>query len=98
MKTGKYTAESSVQYKRYRRFIFVGNIIGKSSKFTRANFLGSYGLFYFIRICKFGSFKNLLACLNFILDSEDLFGWYKQNRNFRDYELQQQPKQVKTMV
>ena len=48
-------------------------------------------------LLKCANFKYLLACLNFILDSEDLFGWYKQNINFRDYELQQQHKQLKTM-
>ena len=39
--------------------------------------------------------QQLLACLNFILDSEDLFCWYKQKTNF--YELWQLQKQRKTM-
>ena len=36
----------------------------------------------------------LLACLNFTLDSEDLFCWYRQKSDF--YELRQQHKQLKT--
>ena len=34
------------------------NTISNSPKVTRAKFLGSNGLFCFISICKFGSFKN----------------------------------------
>ena len=37
--------------------------------------------------------KQLLACLNFTVDSEDLFCWY--NSDF--YETWQQQKQLKTM-
>ena len=40
-------------------------------------------------------FQWLLACLNFTLDSEDLFCWYKQKSDF--YELWQQHKLLKTM-
>ena len=39
--------------------------------------------------------QQLLACLNFTLDSEDLFCWYKRKSDF--YELWQQHKQLKTM-
>ena len=39
--------------------------------------------------------QRLLACLNFTLDSEDLFCWYKRKNDF--YELWQQHKQLKTM-
>ena len=39
--------------------------------------------------------QQLLACLNFTLELEDLFFWYKQNSDF--YELWQQHKQLKTM-
>ena len=39
--------------------------------------------------------QQLLACLNFTLDSENLLCWYKQKNNF--YELQQQCKLLKTM-
>ena len=39
--------------------------------------------------------QRLLACLNFTLDSEDLFCWYKQKSDF--YELWQQHKLLKTM-
>ena len=39
--------------------------------------------------------QRLLACLNFALDSENLFCWYKQKSDL--YELWQQLKQLKTM-
>ena len=39
--------------------------------------------------------QQLLACLNFTLESEDLSFWYKQKSDF--YELWQQHKQLKTM-
>ena len=39
--------------------------------------------------------QQLLAYLNFNLDSEDLSFWFKQKSNF--YELWQQHKQLKTM-
>ena len=42
----------------YSTFTFVENIIGNLPKFPKAKFLGSDGLFCFISICKFGSFKN----------------------------------------
>ena len=54
----------------------------------RARFLRS-DIFCFISISKIVSFKNpfatlarLLGCLNFILDAEDLFLWYKQKKWF----------------
>ena len=40
------------------RFIFAENTIGNSPKVPRTKFLGSDGLFCFLSICKFGSFKN----------------------------------------
>ena len=40
--------------------------------------------------------QQLLTCLNFTLDSENLFYWYKQKKN-DFYELWQQHKQLKTM-
>ena len=49
--------------RRYSRFTFVENTIGNSPKVTRAKFLGSNGLFCFISICKFGSFKNPFATI-----------------------------------
>ena len=53
-------------------------------KVATAKFLESYELFYFSSICEFGSFKNpsamLLTCLNFTLDSEDLFNRYKRKK------------------
>ena len=39
--------------------------------------------------------QRLLACLNFTLDSDDLFCWYKQKSDF--FELWQQHKLLKTM-
>ena len=39
--------------------------------------------------------QQLLACLNFTLDSEDLFCWYKRKSDF--YGLWQQHKLLKTM-
>ena len=55
------------------------------AKNTRAKFLRSDQLFFFISICKFGSLKTLLQQLlaypSFTLDS-DLFCWYKQRKWF----------------
>ena len=42
---------------------FVENTISNSPEVTRAKFLGSNGLFCFISICKFGSFKNPFAAI-----------------------------------
>ena len=53
----------SVEQRRYTRFNFVENTIGNSQKVPRAKFLGSDGLFCFISICKFGSFKNPFATI-----------------------------------
>ena len=40
-------------------------------------------------------FQRLPACLNFTLDSEDLFSWYKRKNDFS--ELWQKHKLLKTM-
>ena len=48
---------------RYNRFTFAENTFDNSQKVPRAKFQGSDGLFYFISICKFGSFKNLFATI-----------------------------------
>ena len=53
----------AVEQRRYSRFTFVENAISNSPKVVRAKFLGSNGLFCFIRICKFGSFKNTFASI-----------------------------------
>ena len=62
----------------------VENTISISPKIMRAKFQGSNRLFYFVSICKFGSFNNLLqrflASLNFTLESEDLSFWYKRKK------------------
>ena len=42
----------------YSRFTFVESTISNSVKVPTARFLGSEGLFCFIRICKFDSFNN----------------------------------------
>ena len=53
----------AVEQRRYSRFTFVENTISNLRKVTRAKFLGSIGLFCFISICKFGSFKNPVAMI-----------------------------------
>ena len=69
--------ETTLPVLRIEEVTFVGKTISNSQKVLRAKFLGSDGLFCFSSICKFGSFKNpfatIAACLNFALDSEDLF-------------------------
>ena len=66
---------------RYCRFIFVEKTISNSPKVPRAKFLGSDGFFCFSSIASLVASRTLLqwllACLNFTLDSEDLFCWYK---------------------
>ena len=49
--------------RRYSRFPFVENTISNSIKVPIAKFLGSDGIFCFISICKFGSFKNPFATI-----------------------------------
>ena len=49
--------------RRYSRFTFVENTISNSLEATTAKFLGINGLFCFISICKFGSFKNPFATI-----------------------------------
>ena len=44
-------------------FTFVENTISNLPKVARAEFLQSNGLFRFISICKFGSFKNSFATI-----------------------------------
>ena len=43
--------------------MFAENTISNSPEVTRAKFVGSNGLFSFISICKFGSFKNPFATI-----------------------------------
>ena len=49
--------------RRYSRFTFAEETIGNSPKVPRDRFLGSNGLFCFISIFKFGSFKNLFEAI-----------------------------------
>ena len=53
----------AVEQRRYSRFAFVENTIGNSPKVPRAKFLGNDGLFCFVSIWKFGSFKNPYATI-----------------------------------
>ena len=46
--------------RRYSRFTFVEKTISNSPEVLRTKFLGCDGLFCFIGICKFGSFKDPL--------------------------------------
>ena len=52
-----------VEWRRYSIFSFVESTSSNPSKVPRAKFLVSDGLFCFIRICKFGSFKNPFATI-----------------------------------
>ena len=45
---------------------FVENTISNPQKVSRGKFLGSDGLFPFISICKFGSFKNPFATITIL--------------------------------
>ena len=49
-------------------FTFVENTISNSPKDLKAKFLGSDGIFCFISICKFGSFKNHFAMITSLLE------------------------------
>ena len=50
-------------WSKWSRFAFAENTISNSPKVLRAKFLGSDGLFCFVSICKFGSFKSLFATI-----------------------------------
>ena len=52
-----------VEWRRYSIFSFVESTSSNPSKVPRAKFLVSDGLFCFISICKFGSFKNPFATI-----------------------------------
>ena len=52
------TTPPTLEERRYSIFTSVENTIGNSPKVPRTRFLGSDGLFDFIGICKFCSFKN----------------------------------------
>ena len=52
-----------VEERKYSRFTLIENTIGNLPELRRAKFLGSNGLFSFISICKFGSFKNPFATI-----------------------------------
>ena len=53
----------AVEWRRYSRFTFVENTVGNLPKVPRTKSLGSDGLFCFISICKFDSFKNPFAMI-----------------------------------
>ena len=79
--------------------MFVESTICNLPKVPRANILGSDGLFVFLGYASLAASRTLLqgvlACLNFTLDAEDLFCWYKRKSDF--YELWQWHKQLKAM-
>ena len=89
-----------VEYRRYSRFTFVENTISNPPEVTRAKFLGSNGLFCFISICKFGSFKYYFATITSLSELYlriRRFFSLLQNEKSDFYELWQQHKQLKTM-
>ena len=47
-------------------FPFLENTISNSPKVSRTKFLGSDGIFCFISVCKFGSFKNPFATITIL--------------------------------
>ena len=67
-------------------------------KYREPSFLGSNGLFCFISICKFGSFKNPFTIITSLpqLLHQKIYPFGK-NEKTDFYELWQQPKQMKTM-
>ena len=69
------------------RFTFAKNSFSNSPKVTQVKFRESDRYFWFISVFTFDSLKNYflqqsLACLNFTLDVEDLFCWYKRKKWF----------------
>ena len=60
--------------------------IGNLPKIQRAKFLENFGLFSLLAYASVAVsrtlLQQLLACLNFTLNSEDLFCWYKQKNWF----------------
>ena len=71
-----------VEKRKYSTFTFVENTNGNLQKLARAKFLGSDGLFCFMAYVSLAAsrtfLQQLLACLNFTLDSEDLSFGYKR--------------------
>ena len=92
------TTPPAVGQRRYSRFTFVENAISNSPKFLRTRFLGSSGIFCFISICKFGSFKNPFTT-NTSLSELQIQKIYPFGTNKKSdfYELWQQHKQLQTM-
>ena len=84
----------------YIRFTFVESTIGNLPKFPRAKFLGSDGLFCFISICKFGSFKNpfvTITSLSELYFRLKRFILLVKRKKSDFYELWQLHKQLKTL-
>ena len=65
----------AVASRKYSRFTFVQNTIGNLQKVQTTKFLGSDGLFCFISICKFGSFKIPFAT---ITSMPKLYFWFRR--------------------
>ena len=58
--------------------------------------MDSFNLLAYVRLAASETpLQQLLACLNFLLDSEDLFCWYKKQNDL--FELWKPDKQLKTM-
>ena len=76
----------AVAQSRHSRFTFAENTTGNSRKVLRAMFLGKDQLFCLLAYASLAAsrtlLQQLLACLNFTLDSEDLFCWYTQKKLF----------------
>ena len=68
------------------RLTFVENTIGNSPKVLTAKFLGNNGSFVILAYASLAAsrtlLQQLLACLNFTLESEDLSLWYKRKKWF----------------
>ena len=71
----------TAEYKRYNRFTIVENTICNSPRSWQPSFLEVMDSFVLVTYTSLVASKTLLqqllTCLNFTLDSEDLFCWYK---------------------
>ena len=79
--------------------LLLRTLLAIHQKSWEPSFWGVMDSFVLVAYASFTSSRTLLqwllACLNFTLDSEDLFCWYKQKNDF--YELWQQHKLLKIM-
>ena len=73
--------------RRYSRFTFIENTISNLPKVLRARFLGKWWtLFVLLAYASLAGSRTLLqqslVCVNFTLDTEDSFCWYKWKKWF----------------